>query len=165
MKILCYISLLFLTSSLTSQTTLNDTFQRNEVKINLPYLLFGLVDVTYERAINDESAYGISGIAFFLGEYVDFKGGLTPYYRIYFGKKQLSGIFAEGSAACYLVGEKVNFNSIGLGFGFAIGIKSRAIFNNCVSEIYIGFGRDFSDNNLFSFGVYPRIGALVGRKF
>ena len=164
MKILFYISLLFLSSSLTSQTTQNDTFQRNELKINLPYLLFRLVDVTYERAINDESAYGISAIAL-LGEYANFKGGLTPYYRIYFGKKQLSGIFAEGSAACYLVGEKVNFNSIGLGFGFAIGIKSRAIFNNCVSEIYLGFGREFSDNNLSSFGVYPRIGALVGRKF
>ena len=73
------------------------SFRKNEVKLNALYLILGAFDGTYERSVNTESAFGVS-LTFLLDNENDIERvfAISPYYRLYFGKKPVSGFFVEG---------------------------------------------------------------------
>jgi hypothetical protein len=69
----------------------------NEIKFNGLFLVLGAVEVTYERILNEESGVGISlFLPFDEDVNADVNYYISPYYRVYFGKKYAAGFFLEG---------------------------------------------------------------------
>ncbi len=157
-----------------NETTINDS-KKNEIKINGLYLVLGAVEVTYERLINEESGVGIS---VFLPLDNDIKDDIdyyiSPYYRMYFGKKYASGFFVEGFGLLSSVKEnKFSFiegdvfvieNNV-TDFALGIGIGGKWITKRgFLAELNFGVGR-----NLFNGGsnedFVGKIGITLGYRF
>lgn len=149
----------------------------NEIKLNLPYMIAGLPEVSYERIIDDNAAAGIS-FAFSLESVNNMttRFMVTPYYRLYFGKEKAKGFFIEANAA--VVGQKDyvydNFSgsyttdtvsTTNFGLGAAVGAKFLNK-NGYIGELYGGLGRVFgiNDTDMFS-DLYPRLGISIGKRF
>ncbi|MFD1614492.1 hypothetical protein [Gelatiniphilus marinus] len=68
----------------------------NEIKLNGLYLVLGAFDVTYERTINEESAFGLNVFLTLDDELNDdINYYISPYYRFYFGNKYAAGFFCR----------------------------------------------------------------------
>lgn len=145
----------------------------NELKINAAYLLGGFAEITYERILSEDSAIGLS-VGFALDNIIDYRFGIIPHYRLYFGKKRAAGFFAEGNAAFY---SECSFCStsdfspstydssteFGAGLGLALGGKF-ITKKGWTAELFVGLGRNFVNNDLLD-DVYPRSGLLIGKRF
>ncbi len=161
-------------------------FKKNEIKINALYLILGAFEGTYERAINDESSFG-SSITFLIDKENDINTAfaLSPYYRLYFGKKPVSGFFVEGFSMYQSLKfnntiynydpnnggsfysnreEKIKSFSLGIGLGGKWYTKSNILF-----EINAGIGRSLSVTSNIPNSDYSRItgkfGITVGYRF
>lgn len=165
MKKVCLILVLTLSLGSFSQEKNpkeNELNSFNEFKLNIGYLLFEFADFSYERILNEESSVGIS-FGFSLDDAIDYKFGVIPFYRFYFGKKPAAGFFIEGNGALFSEESITGNNEIGLGFGIAIGGKFLTK-KNWIGEIVIGGGRSFVNKDIISEG-YPRIGISIGKRF
>lgn len=113
-------------------------FTKNEIKLNALYLILGALDVTYERAINDESSIG-SSITFLLDKKegdINTAFALSPYYRFYFGKKPVAGFFMEG----FSLYQKVNRQSTYYIYDPTLGYSTRTNYDEKVSAFALGIG-------------------------
>ena len=76
-----------------------ETDRRNDIMISPIELIAGpALNASYERLLNKDSGIGIN-VAFLLNNADDDSGirsQISPYYRMYFGKKYASGFFVEG---------------------------------------------------------------------
>jgi len=144
--------------------------KRSEIKVNAFYLVIGAAEVSYERLINEESSFGVSATYFFESTGGDYNWGITPHYRLFFGKKPALGFFVEGNGAVFGYEDRdIVFNGtfitssredkIGIGLGISIGAKFKTS-KDVVAEIFLGVTRGFGDS--YS---YPRVGISVGKRF
>jgi len=147
----------FLTFSLSSQDN-NSLDKRHELKLNVAYLLTDAAEISYEYILNEESSVGISATYVLIPE-AEFGWGITPYYRLFFGKKPAQGFFIEGQASIFdfedfdwICSDDLqscsrfpNRYTTG-GVGLAIGAKFKTS-KNIVLEIYAGGGRILADVN------------------
>jgi len=71
---------------------------KNEVKLNSVMLLAGAFEAIYERNLNEESSVGVSVFVAFDEDSFDesYNYYISPYYRVFFGKKYAAGFFLEG---------------------------------------------------------------------
>jgi hypothetical protein len=168
-------------------------FPKNEFQINMLNLLwFKYIDVTYERAINDESSFGINTMFSIEGEsrFSDYESiyyfegfTLTPYYRIYFGKKPTSGFFGEafvifstgkydyyqsdysGCSDCSSIGSYGypfrDFTELGIGLSIGTKLLTK---RNFVANIHAGVARNFLDSK-YGPGAAPRLGISFGWRY
>ena len=146
----------------------------NEIKINLPYFIAGIPEITYERILDDNSALGLSA-AFSLEKDIDMdtRWMLTPYYRMYFGRNKAKGFFIEADMAVinqnlYSTNNNVEYISgtmTNAGFGGAVGAKFLNK-NGYIGEFYGGASRLFGlgDANVKN-DYFPRIGICIGKRF
>lgn len=149
-------------------------FRANEIKINGLYTLLGFPEITYERVLSDETAAGIS-LALGDGNTINYNFMLTPYYRIYFGKKEnAAGFFIEGSASAFNYENDYYYNpygnndtntEFGYGLGLAIGSKFMSRSQKWFGEMVYGIGRNFAQSEEYGSSVYPRLGLNIGRRF
>lgn len=158
-----------------SQENIN-TEIKNELKLNIPYLLAGAPEITYERILSEDTALGISA-AIYLEEESSYNFHVMPYYRLYFGKKIASGFFVEGNGALisrdalyFDYDEESDFydtnierDQIALGLGLALGVKFM-IKQDWLIEIYGGLGRNFLNNDLLN-AIYGKGGISLGKRF
>jgi hypothetical protein len=151
----------------------------NEIKLNLFMPLFSSLEITYERLIKNQTAFGLSlGYGLEYRENNNFESfyqwSILPYYRVYFGKKKSAGFFIEANAHAshskkidyyfnytepeYQVNTDVdkNFN---YGLGVAIGLKLLSV-KKLTGEIFTGVGRYFNEEK-----AYPRVGITLGKRF
>ena len=150
-------------------------YKNNEIKTNIPYLVFGFPEITYERLFKAYNGVGVS-YSFSLNTINSISTVyiVTPYYRRYFGKGKSLGFFTEANVA-YEKQEAHNGNKYrnletkNFGLGFALGTK----FINkkgYLGEAYVGFGKLFgvenpgNKNSVFLDG-YPRLGFTFGKRF
>lgn len=94
MKKICVITIALLLASLNSfsQEENKSSENFNELKLNGLFLVLGAFEVTYERTINEESAFGINVFLPFDDEISDdINYYISPYYRFYFGNKYAAG--------------------------------------------------------------------------
>ena len=70
----------------------------NELKLNLAYTIGGFPEINYERIIKNDMSIGV-GLIIGLEESSEYKFGIIPNYRVYFGNKKANGFFIEGNAA------------------------------------------------------------------
>lgn len=160
-----------------AQEETNETSaQKDEIKLNVGYLIAGLPEVTYERYLSDETAIGVS-VAFSVDEDIDYKFIAVPYFRFYFGKKSNAGFFVEGNAGLFSeeyesyrdfnpntgYGNVTTENKIGLGLGMAVGGKF-VTKKGWIAELVGGLGRNFANSDMLS-EVYPRVGVSIGKRF
>jgi hypothetical protein len=75
-----------------------ESYKKNELRVDPFYLIFsGAINVNYERVIDEESGFGVTLVAS-SGKEINTRFSLSPYYRMYFGKKTAAGFFFEGFA-------------------------------------------------------------------
>src|SRR5947208_3490012 len=92
------ITILTLTFSclIFSQEKETTSFKKNELKINTLLTILGIPEITYEHILNEKSGAGISISSNLNTSDNKTTFMLTPYYRMYFGKKPAAGLFIEG---------------------------------------------------------------------
>ena len=162
---------------------LSEEFPRNELKINAAYLLAGIIEMSYERSINEDSSFGISANYDVAGD-SNYTTMISPYYRLFFSKNHAAGFFFETSTTflweqgdddiVYYSSEDVIYpdsyyvnsygeNVFGWGLGIAVGGKFLTS-NNWVFEVVAGLGRNFINTDEIS-DLYPRLGISIGKRF
>lgn len=187
MKRLCF-AILFLVSFAGFAQKDNDSISyagKQEIKFNLAMAVAGIPELTYEYFLEDNSSVGLSlGVGLDQPEDLALRFLATPYYRIFFGKKQNAGFFIEANAALAYYHDQYSYYSYyydndsgeylgtkivvtdekttNFGLGAAIGFKLLTR-NNYVGEIFAGAGRLFGDSD--GYEIYPRLGISLGKRF
>ncbi|MGY4383267.1 hypothetical protein ACVWYN_000286 [Pedobacter sp. UYP24] len=146
----------------------------NELKLNLIYAIAGFPEINYERILKDDMSVGVA-VIIGLEKSSEYKFGIIPNYRVYFGNKKANGFFIEGNAAVisstsggyYAYDYSTNMNNYfsdktqtSFGLGAAAGAKFLTK-NGFVGEVYLGAGRLFQSNS----DAYPRAGITIGKRF
>lgn len=111
--------------------------RQNDIMISPIELIAGpVINVSYERLLNENSGVGINGI-FDLQKDQDLSfSQISPYYRMYFGKKYASGFFVEGFVPVTITNDTYYDYSVGPGNFYAISREEK----NTTVGIGIGFG-------------------------
>jgi hypothetical protein len=148
------------------------TFKKNEMKINAAFLVAGALEVSYERIINEESAFGTS-LFLAIDDDIETKIMFTPYYRYYFGKKPAAGFFAEGfgmlnnyeSFKYNITGnESRTSNRTDFALGFGLGAKW-ITKKGFIFEINGGVGRNLFNSTDTDYEIIGRGGITFGYRF
>ena len=158
MKKLLFIASLVFAVSAQAQEESSD--RHNDIMISPIELIAGpALNVSYERLLNKDSGIGINAIV--LLDNGDSDGGLqsqiSPYYRMYFGKKYGSGFFVEAFVPITMSNDSVYVPYYGPGyyeptykneknttFGAGIGFGGKWVARrNIIFEASIGIARRF----------------------
>jgi hypothetical protein len=158
-----------------SQETQKVNFLKNEIKVNALFLVAGALEVTYERILNEETGLGAS---VFIAITDDFntKFALTPYYRLYFGKKPAAGFFVEGFGSLNSYDDSIynwesnNYSSyrdvtrtdFALGFGLGSKWTNKRGF---LLEINGGIGRNLFNSSDTDHQIVGRGGITLGYRY
>ncbi|MEM6516527.1 MAG: DUF3575 domain-containing protein, partial [Bacteroidota bacterium] len=146
---------------------IGSTNNKNEVRLNALLAVIGGIELSYERLLNEESSIGISAM---VGYDDDVLNGIeyyiSPYYRIYFGKKYAGGFFIEGFAMLNSV--ETNFSLFNteeernyvtdFGLGFGLGGKW-ILKDKIVLELNYGLGRNLFKNDETDIDIIGKAGA------
>ncbi len=157
----------------------DETISKNEIKLNVAYLIAGMPEIGYEYLINEESSVG-ADILFAIDNEVDFKFSFTPYYRFFFGKKRAAGFFVEGFGMLNVTEDYYDTYYIdGIYYSssenpekntnFALGVAVGGKFltsSGFIFEVYGGVGRNLIDiDYYYDYEFMPRFGVSVGKRF
>jgi len=153
-----------------------DLLGNNEIKFNFLFTVIGLPEFSYERIITDDMAVGIS-LFVPISNLADYRYGVVPYYRYYFGERKASGFFIEGHAAMigyHPSGGKTAYDIDSFGNSFPVLATRKTVFGlgaaagfkfltrkGFIGEIYLGASQTY--NKLVD--VFPRAGLILGKRF
>nr|WP_315175090.1 DUF3575 domain-containing protein [uncultured Flavobacterium sp.] len=170
-KILVLLALGFSMSGIAQETETVSS-KKNEMKVNALFLVAGALEVSYERIISDESAFGAS-LFLAIDDDIDTKFMFTPYYRYYFGKKTAAGFFAEGFGSLNNY-ESYKYNTTGnesrtttrtdFALGFGLGAKW-ITKKGFIFEINGGVGRNLFNSTDTDYEIIGRGGITFGYRF
>jgi len=189
-KIFLSLLLLVLSLSVFSQDEADEDMSSlsnfNEIKLNGLYLVAGAFDLSYERTLNEESGLGITVFIPFdeeLKEDINFY--ISPYYRIYFGKKYAAGFFMEGFTiiGSYNDPRVRSFQSLQgfdpifderiasldekvIDLAIGIGLGGKWVTNGgFVGELGLGFGRNLFNIEESDIEFIGKIAITIGYRF
>lgn len=150
---------------LMAQETSGETLQQNDVMISpIELIATPMLNISYERLLNENSGVGINGIFYFGNDsddsHEDSKfSQVSAYYRMYFGKKYAAGFFVEGFVPITMTTDVRYYNTgvssdadrrssttIGAGIGFG---GKWVVKRNFVFEASMGVARRFGKNNAY----------------
>jgi len=155
---------------------------QHELKLNALFFLLGAFELEYEYLINEESGAGIS-VFFPFDEAIDINYYISPYYRLYFGKKPAAGFFFEGFAmlnstedfiynetSTPVVVDPFGFSSFEVenvtDFALGIGIGAKFLTKRGLAlEISSGVGRNLFNGNRQDFEFVGKAGIKVAYRF
>ena len=151
---------------------------RNEVKLDVAYLLGLTLKVEYERLLNDWSSVGVVVLQNFSSGPQQFGTQVLGFYRLYFGRQPVSGFFLEGNLGIthgydghyyWIGGWRPRESYTAFGLGLALGWKWYIPRSGIVLDIFVGGGRLVRENNdranYDRVMGYPRVGITIGRRF
>lgn len=157
-KLLLIASLIFAATVQAQEETSAE--RQNDIMISPIELIAGpALNVSYERLLNKDSGIGINVIA--LLDNGDSDGGLqsqiSPYYRMYFGKKYAAGFFVEAFVPITMSNDSVYVPYYGPGYyepnykneknttiGAGIGFGGKWVARkNIIFEASMGIARRF----------------------
>lgn len=170
------IAVLFSMSVFSQENSENKSASENfnEVKINGLYLVLGAFDLTYERTISQESAFGVNVFLPFDDDINDdINYYISPYYRFYFGKKYAAGFFVEGFGMLnstndynYLDGSKSPNKENITDFALGIGLGGKWITKSgFIGELNLGFGRNLFNSDRYDYEIIGKVGITLGYRF
>lgn len=176
------LALIMLCVAMTSQAQ-NDSVPdgnlgKNEFKLNAPFLLAGILEPSYERNLNEDASVGVSVlIPIDKNLDADLNYYVSPYYRIFFGKKYAAGFFLEGFGMLNSVDERedyydANYNYVfedttitDFALGFGLGGKWLTT-GGFVFEINGGIGRNlFNNSEDRDYTIVGKLGFNLGYRF
>lgn len=167
--------------SAQSETSATFDGRMNDIMLSpIELIAAPALNVSYERLLSETSGIGINGL-FYLGNDDDTYrfSQISPYYRMYFGKKYASGFFVEGFIPITMIKDdhyvytgdysaptwqEKSDTSVGIGIGFGGKWVAR---KNIVFEASAGIGRRFTSNDTeYDNGVITGKGMLgIGYRF
>ncbi len=160
-----------------SANTINPVEKKNDIKLNVTFPLFGIFEIAYERNLNENSSFGISGLyAFNDNTDEDTNYFITPFYRRYFSKKYASGFFAEGFGTLSSIdGKQITDMSgnltineepdvIDFALGISLGYKW-VTKGGIIIEPYAGLGGLLFNAKETDHDIVTRFGLNVGYRF
>jgi len=170
MKKITLIALLFaLNWQINAQTSEISLQNRNELKLDVAFLIGGILKAEYEYLLSDWSSIGVSAFFNLNSGPRELGTQVLGNYRLYFGKEPVSGFFIEGNLGIisgyldpYYSSSNDHYSSFGI--GIALGWKWYIPKSGIVLDIFGGGGRLFGDV-ASSVGPYPRAGICVGKRF
>ena len=160
-----------------NDTLVNPYEKKNEVVLNLIGPIAGGINASYERHLNRKSSLGISFMYIYdNNREKDMNYSISPYYRMYFGKKYASGFFVEGFGMIMSIdGEKkydtpakltftenpsvINL-SLGVGLGWKGVTKSGFIYG-----ANLGYGKMLFNAEKTDHDIVAKFGLNVGYRF
>lgn len=172
--------LVVMTSQAQDDSIPKGNFGKNEIKLNAPFLLAGILEPSYERNLNEESSVGVSLlIPIDKNLDADINYYISPYYRIFFGKKYAAGFFLEGFGMLNSIerrtsqfSEDINteisykdedVTDFALGFGLGGKWMTTGGF---VFELTGGIGRNlFNNSNDGDYTIVGKAGFNLGYRF
>ena len=152
---------------------------KNEIKLNAPFLLAGILEPSYERNLNKESSVGVSLlIPIDKNLDADINYYISPYYRIFFGKKYAAGFFLEGFGMLNSIERSTSEFSNGVdpviykdkdvtdfALGFGLGGKWMTT-GGFVFELNGGIGRNlFNNSDDGDYTIVAKAGFNLGYRF
>ena len=165
-----------------AQETATETVRQNDIMISpIELIAVPLLNISYERLLNENSGIGVSGI-FYLGKNNDDDYKVTqisPYYRMYFGKEYASGFFVEGFVPVTMtkdtyyepyygpgysssVPKEDNNTTVGVGVGFGGKWVAR---KNIVFEASMGIARRFGMDEKYDAAITGKWMLGIGYRF
>lgn len=181
--ILGVITLIFLIQGLQAQddqsinSKSDNKITSNEVKLNALYLVLGAIDLNYEYLLNEESGLGVDVFVPFDDDAsVTFNYYISPYYRLYFGKKYAAGFFLEGFGMLNSYDQRTITFTTDTGFGsdersytnFALGVGLGGKWltkSGFIGELNIGVGRNFLRSKFDDYDFVGKLGISIGYRF
>lgn len=154
-----------------------DNETKNEFKLNALFLLLGTFEASYERNLSENSSVGISVLAPFERDYVDTDMNyyVSPYYRVFFGKKYAAGFFLEGFGMLNSIRDSYSYyidsgvyGNVQNATDFALGIGLGGKWFNkggLVFEISGGLGRNLFDVSTNDKILVAKLGFNLGYRF
>ena len=178
MKHLCLVFLTLCTVLSVNAQEQNETVSQqnyNEFKLNALSLVLGAFDVTYERTLNEESAFGISVFIPFDEDISDdINYYISPYYRFYFGKKYAAGFFIEGFGMLnstksdnFFFGDDVFIEEENVtDFALGVGVGGKWVTKSgFVGELNVGVGRNLFNSDESGDDLVAKVGVTLGYRF
>ena len=173
------IAVLFSTSMFSQENGKTEKASENfnEIKLNGLYLVLGAFDVTYERTINEESAFGLNAFIPFDDDINDeINYYISPYYRLYFGKKYAAGFFLEGFGMLNSTNDINYFYNDGINasrreetitdFALGIGLGGKWVTKSgFVGELNFGLGRNLFNNDRYDYEIIGKASITLGYRF
>lgn len=155
-----------------------NNFGKNEFKLNAIFLLAGAFEPSYERNLTEESSVGISMLIPFDKNTMDtdLNYYVSPYYRLFFGRKYAGGFFLEGFGMLNSIDNRTTYydinsnyiveegNSTNFALGFGLGGKWMTS-GGFVFEVNGGFGRNLISGNSDSDDFVGKFGFNLGYRF
>jgi hypothetical protein len=174
--LLCFVSFAIYGQERSTDSIADLYVKQNEIKLNGLMLLVGAFEASYERNISDDMSVGISFFTPYDTENLDadINYYISPYYRVFFGKKYAAGFFVEGFGMLNSIDRELDsFNTNGnrnkkavtdfaLGFGLGGKWVSRRGF---VFELVGGIGRNLFENNFEDSSIVGKFGFNLGYRF
>ena len=136
--------------------------RKNDVMISpIELIASPLLNISYERLISENSGVGVNGMFYFRDNkdvYDSRFSQISPYYRMYFGKKYAAGFFVEGFVPItnttdyystytdqppYYYSNEERRTTVGIGVGLGSKWITR---NNIIFEISGGIARRFGSH-------------------
>lgn len=168
------------TSHSQNDSIKRNNFGKNEIKLNAIFLLAGAFEPSYERNLSQESSVGVSVFIPFDKENFDsdINYYVSPYYRIFFGRKYAGGFFMEGfgmlNSTRGQISENVNGFDPSIEFreedvtdfalGFGLGGKWMTT-SGFVFELNGGFGRNLFNTDKNEYDFVGKFGFNLGYRF
>jgi hypothetical protein len=154
-------------------TTSDLNIKKNEIKTNGLYLVIGILDFTYERLLNEESAVGLNVAVPYDKEIKeDLQYYISPYYRFYFGKKYAAGFFLEGFGMLNSAERDFDFfiedddRAYVTDFALGIGLGGKWITNGgFIGEVNFGVGRNLFKSEETTIDFVSKLGITLGYRF
>lgn len=172
-KLILSFVLLMGVSSINAQTIEEvETFPRNDIFID-PVTLVAVptLNVSYERLLNKDSGLGVNAVIGIGSISKDFNQ-ISPYYRMYFGKKYARGFFFDGFIPItMMIGTIYNgsdytrktYTTVGIGVGFG---SKWELKRNLMFELSGGLGRKFgASEGYFDAPITGRLMIGLGKRF
>ena len=141
------------------ETTSTSDVRQNDIMVSpIELIAVPALNISYERLLNESAGLGINGLFYFDNNDDDHTmSQISPYYRMYFGKKYASGFFVEGFVPItvstdtiyeynygpgysYTSPKEETISTVGIGIGFGGKWVAR---KNIVFEASTGIARRF----------------------
>lgn len=127
------------TYNLHAQETQAEAARQNDILVSpIELIAIPLLNFSYERLLNENSGIGINGMFYFGDDSEDEYrlNQVSPYYRMYFGRKYASGFFVEGFVPITMTKDTYYETFAGPGYFY----QEPRDENNTTVGIGIGFG-------------------------
>lgn len=155
--------LLLLSLNLGAQTDSDSLYQRKNDIVVDPIMLIAIpaVNISYERLISKGSGIGVNALVSLQRDDESNFTQISPYYRMYFGKKYASGFFLEGFVPITTTKEDYTYittsaprdvkeTATTVGIGFGVGGKW-VVRKNLLIEVSGGIARRFTNKEYIEY--------------